>query len=75
MAEVPQIVENHRLVVNRSATDTQIDVMCRCGDEIELAPYVPLRDEKLAPTVCTGCGRSYYVRTYVLMEEPRAQPT
>jgi hypothetical protein len=69
-----EVVPNHRLVVNRSATDTQVDVLCICGDEVSLAAYVPLRDEGLAPKVCDGCGRRYLIRTHLLMEEPRAQP-
>lgn len=69
-----QRVPNGELVVNRSTTDTQIDVMCRCGGEVSLAAYVPLRDENLAPKTCGGCGRKYLVRTFVLMEEPDAEP-
>jgi hypothetical protein len=68
-----EVVPNHQLVVNRSATDTQVDVLCQCGDEVPLAAYVPLRDETLAPKACSGCGRRYLIRTYVLMEEPRAE--
>lgn len=73
MAVLPQNVANHQLVVNRSATDTQITVMCRCGDEVELPAYVPFRDEQLAGIACDGCGRTYAVRTFVLMEEARAR--
>lgn len=69
-----QKLPNSELVVNRSATDTQIDVLCRCGGEVHLAPYVPLRDEALAPKTCDDCGRRYLVRTFVLMEEPDAEP-
>ena len=74
MAE-PEIVANRELVVNRSTTDTQIDVLCRCGHEVALAAYVPFRDEQLAPKVCDGCGRRYSIRTRVFMEEPRADQT
>ena len=66
-------VPNSELVVNRSATDTQIDVLCPCGGEIHLAAYVPLRDEALAPKACDGCGRRYSVRTFVIVEESDAQ--
>ena len=72
MAE-PVRVPNSQLVVNRSTTDTQITVMCVCGDEVDLPAYVPFRDEQLAGIAC-GCGRTYAVRTFVLMEEARAQP-
>lgn len=73
MAE-PEVVANRELVVNRTTTDTQVDVLCRCGGEVSLAAYVPFRDEQLAPKICDGCGRRYSIRTYVLMEEPNAQP-
>lgn len=69
-----QRVPNSELVVNRSTTDTQVDVMCRCGGEISLPAYVPMRDENLAPKKCDGCGRSYLIRTFVLVEEPDAEP-
>ena len=75
MAPAPQPVPNHQLVVNRSTTDTQITVLCVCGDQVELPAYVPMRDESLAPIACSGCGRSYTVRTFVFMEMPRAEPT
>ena len=68
----PVRVPNSQLVVSRSTTDTQITVMCRCGDEVELPAYVPFRDEQLAGVAC-GCGRTYAVRTFVLMEEARAR--
>jgi hypothetical protein len=69
---IPTQVPNRQLVVSRSTTDSQITVMCECGDEVELPAYVPFRDEQLAGIAC-GCGRTYAVRTFVLMEEARAR--
>ena len=68
----PVRVPNSQLVVNRSTTDSQITVMCMSGGEVDLPAYVPFRDEQLAGIAC-GCGRTYAVRTFVLMEEARAR--
>lgn len=70
-----EAVRAGEMLVTRSATDTQVTVFCRCGDEVELPAYVPFRDEALAATECGGCRARYTIRTYVEKEEPRAGAT